>query len=101
MDQCSLGVRERNARGRELRRIATGSLRLRSRDSSGVRLEYWPSMETEAALRELIERERECCPFLDFELSDGAGRLSLQISGSPSATAVLEAIYETSVPAAV
>jgi hypothetical protein len=32
-----------------------------------------------AELRRLIEAERECCPFLEFELDDEGGALAVTI----------------------
>jgi hypothetical protein len=100
MDTCSLGPHERDERGREVRRIAAAGLLRRSRSDHRMRLDYRPSGETEAALRDLIARERECCPFLEFDLRNGPSELTLEISGPAGAAAVLDAIYETSTPAA-
>ena len=98
MDQCSLAPEEKDERGREIRRIATAGLLARSRDAQAVRLTYRPSDSTEEALRDLIRRERECCPFLDFELRSSVDELTLEISAPPSGSAVLDAIYERSAP---
>jgi hypothetical protein len=99
MDQCSLEPEEKDERGREIRRIATAGLLARSRDAQTVRLTYRRSDSTEKALRDLIRRERECCPFLDFELRSSPDELTLEISAPPGGAAVLDAIYERSAPA--
>ena len=99
MDECSLGAADREVRGREFQEVAAGALVHRTRDELDVRLTYRRSEETEAALRELIRREGECCPFLDFDLSSGPEGLTLRIAAPPSGAAVLDAIYERSAPA--
>ena len=99
MDECSLNTGEREERGDEVRRLAAAALIRRERSAEGVRFEYRASAETEAALRDLIHRERECCPFLSLDLRPGPEVLVLEIGGPPGAASVLDAIYENSVPA--
>jgi hypothetical protein len=96
MADCSLGPEERRERGDEISRLAAQALVGRSRRGRTVQLEYRASEALEASLRDLIRRERECCPFLDFELRGGQGTLTLEVSGPPGASAVLAGIYERS-----
>jgi hypothetical protein len=98
MSECSLGPDQLAERGNEFREIAATSLLGRERSEQRVRLDYRSSAGTEAALQGLIARERECCPFLDFELREGSGVLTLEISAPESGKAVLDLIYEASAP---
>ena len=66
----------------------------RERTEGGVRLEFAHSEAIEAAVRELVRRERECCPFLTFGLGVGAGRLTVEVSGPGDAQPLLDAVYE-------
>ncbi len=96
---CTLSPADMAARGEELREISRAALTGRTREASGVRLVYRPSETTEAALGDLVRRERECCPFLDFRLDAHSERLTLEITGPSDAQEVLDAIFERSVPA--
>ena len=96
---CTLSPADMAARGEELREIARAALVGRERYAGGVRLVYRNSEAIEAALRDLIRRERECCPFLDFTLDSRAERLALDIAAPSEAEEVLDAIFERSEPA--
>ena len=91
---CSLSASEMAARGDELRELSRRALVGRARTSGGVRLEFAHSEATEAAVRDLVRRERECCPFLTFELGVDAGRLTVEVSGPGDAQPLLDAVYE-------
>ena len=93
---CSLGPTEMARRQQEARDLAREALVGRERRDGGVRLEYRHSDAVEAAVRDLVRRERECCPFLDLRLEAGAERITVDISAPPDARAVLDAIYEAS-----
>lgn len=58
----------------------------------GVRLQFAPAGETLAALATLIDAERQCCPFLDFELTVAAdgGPVWLTLTGPAGTRAFLE-----------
>jgi hypothetical protein len=93
---CSLSPDERAERGRELRELARRALARRERREGSVVLTYRAAPEVETALRDVIRREAECCPFLDFALAPGDGELSLRVSAPAGAEAMLDLIYESS-----
>ncbi len=95
---CSLTPEEMAGRQEEARALARQALVGRQRSDGGVRLEYRHSEAVEAAVRDLVRRERECCPFLELEVGAGAGRLTVDISAPAEAAPVLDAIYAASVP---
>ena len=93
---CSLSPDERAERGRELRELARRALARRDREEGAVVLTYRAAPEVEGALRDLIRREAECCPFLDFELAPVDGELALRVSAPAGGEAMLDLIYESS-----
>jgi hypothetical protein len=95
---CSLSPDEQAERGRELHELARRALAARDREQSAVMLTYRAAPEVEGALRDLIRREAECCPFLDFEMVPGERELSLRVSGPAGAEEMLNLIYESSTP---
>ena len=75
---CSLSALELQERREAFARLPllderteNGATLLRYRDEPGV----------EATLRELIRREADCCPGLDFSLTVGEGDLTLRVGG--------------------
>lgn len=95
---CSLRENELVDRRREVEDLARAALLHRARLPGGVRLTYRRSEPVEAAVRNLIERERRCCPFLDFVLSVESGALIVDISGPREAEGVLDAIHDGILP---
>ncbi len=95
---CSLSAREMVERQAEARRLARRALVARGRSDGGVRLEYHRSEAVEGAVRDLVRRERECCPFLELDVAAGVDRIVVEISAPPDGRAVLDAIYEASAP---
>lgn len=93
---CSLSERELIARGREIEELARAALIEGSRLEGRVRLVYRRSEAVEATVRDLMEREARCCPFLGFELVAEQDVLTVDISGPPEATSVLDAIHRSS-----
>ena len=95
---CSLSPGEMAGRQQEARELARQALVGRERSDGGVRLEYRYSNEVDAAVRDLVRRERECCPFLELRVEAVADRVTVDISAPPDAQGVLDAIYEASAP---
>jgi len=56
-----------------------------------VRLRFRAADGVEGSLRALVAAERECCPFLDFELASEEDELVLRIAGPPQALPILDA----------
>jgi len=97
---CTLSPTDMARRGEELREIARAALIDRMRHAGGVRLVFTSSEAIEAALRDLIRRERECCAFLDFRLDSQAERLTLDIAGPSDAQGMLDGIFDSTAGAA-
>ena len=95
---CSLSPIEMAGRQEEARELARQALVGRERRDGGVRLQYRYSEEVDLAVRDLVRRERVCCPFLEFALEAGAERLTVDISAPPEAQTLLDSIYEASAP---
>jgi hypothetical protein len=57
---------------------------LRFRDEPGVR----------QAVEDLARRERECCPFLDIDVSKAGNQVVLAIGAAASDRPALDAFYE-------
>lgn len=92
---CSLQADQLAERGRDFSRLAQRALTRRARKEGAVVLTYRATPEVEEALRELIRREAECCPFLDIELLAGEGELSLRVSAPAGAEGILDLIHES------
>jgi hypothetical protein len=58
--------------------------------AGGIELRFRRDDHVEQALIGFIEAERQCCPFLDFELARGS-ELRLRIGGPAEAQPVLDA----------
>jgi hypothetical protein len=95
---CSLSPDERVEREHELRELCRRALVGRDREQNAVVLTYRLAHEAEEALRDLISREAECCPFLGFELAADDRELSLRVSAPPGAEGMLDLIYRASTP---
>ena len=90
---CTLSPRELADRRKEIDDLARAALVSSTRLPGAVRLAYRRSDAVEAAVRSLIERERQCCAFLAFALFVEADVLVLDVSGAPEADAMLDAIH--------
>jgi hypothetical protein len=95
---CTLSGPQMSDRLVKFRELAARSLLGRTRAEGWVRLDFERSEATEAQVNDLIRREKECCPFLEFQIDDVAGRLSVTIVSPPEGQAVLDALYETTGP---
>ena len=94
---CSLSADEMARRGEEMRALARDALMDKSRAPGFVKLEFRSGGGTDAAVHELVRRERECCPFLDIAVERAGERIVVSIRGPGEAQPVLDAIYETNV----
>lgn len=59
-------------------------------------LTHQPAPEVQEALRGVIRRQAECCPFLDLVPKEH--ELTLRVSGPTGAEAILDLIYQASAP---
>jgi hypothetical protein len=91
---CSLTAGEARARGAEIEDLFRAGLERCDREDRELRLTFRVPDVDEPALTDLVARERECCPFLDFELSKNAGRLVLVIGAPAGAGPALDVFEE-------
>src|SRR4051812_34101646 len=92
MDQpiaCTLSAADYRTRRATIGQIANDSLRARERIEAGARFTFSACASTEAALRDLIAAERECCPFLRMELVRDGDALILDVTGADEAQPVI------------
>jgi hypothetical protein len=95
---CSLGTGELRERGEEIEALfgayATGS----ERTPGGVRISLSGDDAVAERVEALVAAERECCPFLRFDLAREGDRLVLDIEGPPEAREIAES-FTAPVPA--
>jgi hypothetical protein len=94
---CSLSAADYRARLASI--AAVGARALISvevdRDGASGVLRFRDEPEIRAALREVVDGEAECCPFLDLRLTERGGGLELSIGGPPEAWPVVEDLLGT------
>ena len=88
---CSLSAAEQGERRDAAQRLVAAALLDARVTDRGAMLRF--SGAAEPALRELIAAERECCPFLTFELSERGDGLSLAVSGPPEARPIVLELF--------
>jgi hypothetical protein len=81
------------------RRERAAALMERSLEASepiegGLRLRFHPEAERE--LRDLVRRERECCPFFSFSFEDAGPGLVLEATAPPEARPLLGELFAAS-----
>ena len=89
---CTLGAGaywKRLAWIAELNRAALQSSR---REGSRLILTY--SADARGRVRDMVRRERQCCAFLDFELSEDEKGLTLVIAAPEAAWDTLDAVFD-------
>ena len=91
---CSLSPAEQVGRGEEFRALARRALDSRERRDGAVVLSFRPEPGVHAAVEDLAVRERECCPFLDLDVTERDGLISLTIAAAPDDAPALDAFYE-------
>jgi hypothetical protein len=78
---CSLSGAALGERGRAWRLLLSSSLVRRQRVPGGIRLTVQP--DAAATLKELVELEIECCPWIKSELSGDTVTLTADGAGEP------------------
>jgi len=91
---CSLTPSEGSERAAEFRALARHALRSRELVGERVLLRYDRQPAVADAVEDLARRERECCPFLELEVSASASEVTLAIGAAPEDRAALDAFYE-------
>ena len=88
---CSLDAGDVKARTQSIRELAERSLLSARRTGLTLSLTY--ARDALDELRELVAKERECCPFLDFRLSDDGDGLHLWITAPPEAAEAADLLF--------
>lgn len=89
---CSLDREALVERAELLRRIGAAGLLDTRRSGPTLTLLFVRDVTLRSALERFVALERDCCPFLDFTISEVADELQLLIYAPPEAGAVLDAI---------
>ncbi|TDJ22483.1 MAG: hypothetical protein E2O58_11500 [Gammaproteobacteria bacterium] len=87
---CSLDSEARNERRAFFRERLLPDAVQKIRTDDGLRIFFRNDPAMRSEIRTLIDLERQCCGFLDFELAEDEERLTLTITGPPAAAAVLD-----------
>ncbi len=90
---CSLSSSERDRRERDIADLMGRALIHRSRSADGLLLRFTKSPDTAAAVREMVRRENECCPFLAFSLDERPAELWLTVSAPREAEGLLDGLF--------
>jgi MerR family transcriptional regulator, copper efflux regulator len=77
-------------RAGQLRRLAAQALLESRRTTTGLWLRFDATREVEAALREFVQWERACCPFLDFVLRTDPDEICLDVHAPREASPILD-----------
>ncbi len=87
---CSLTPGELARREHEIRALIRDELIASQRTPAGVLLRFPLAGPVEAAVSDLVRRERECCAFLSFELTRRDDELVLRVEGPQEARPVID-----------
>lgn len=93
---CTLDAGDFTERASQIRDLARRSLRRASRTPLSLTLTYAPEAADE--VRTLVARERECCPFLTFGVTQTSGGIEVAIVAPPSAAEPAEALFDHFAP---
>lgn len=80
---CSLSPTEYRSRLADIATLSREALRHVERRGLILELRYAPEAATR--VRQLVEQERTCCPFLRFELHEDADEVRLVVTAPPGA----------------
>ena len=68
--------------------------RIRTRCSQdGYSYEFQMDADTSEQLKRLVALERQCCPFLSFDITETANLIRLDVTGLPEAVRVIEDFF--------
>lgn len=93
---CSLDAADLADRTGEVRRLAARALVGRERMPEGQVLRFRDSGGIEAELRDVIAREKACCPFFEFALERRDGELRLEVRAPEAARPLIDSLFTAS-----
>lgn len=96
---CSLGAGALRERGRAIADLFAEAI-AGERTAEGVRIRFGASERVHERLEALVVAERECCPFLTFELARSGASVVLAVTAPPDAQPAIEPFAEAVPPSA-
>jgi hypothetical protein len=89
---CSLDPAELDERKKLMRSIAAAGVEGVEKSDTALSIRFRRSSDLKASLERLIALEGECCPFLEFQLSEEDGALTLAVEAPGGPATALDAI---------
>ncbi len=89
---CTLGAADFKARLASIADLNRDALR--GHESSDLTLVLHYDRLAAARVQVMVQRERECCPFLDFEISEDVDSVSVRIKAPERARIAAETLFE-------
>jgi hypothetical protein len=77
-------------RAEHLRRLARQALLESRRTTTGAQFRFTASPRVESELREFVQWENGCCPFLDFTINTGLNEILVDVRAPQEANAILD-----------
>lgn len=92
---CALDRDEQIERQQGFSALMARGLLTRDQIDRGLLLRFQGLPEIEVALRDLVQRERECCPFLRFGLAPQGSELWLRVEAPDEGRELLATLFPT------
>jgi hypothetical protein len=96
---CTLGAGDYQTRINWISALTQRALRSYRREDLVLHLSY--IQEARENVRELVQKEQACCPFLTFELREGADDIEVSITAPEEARSAAESLFEQFVASAL
>jgi hypothetical protein len=90
---CTLPADDAERQARQTRGTLGAAVLARAEIEGGMRLRFAGDELTEGQVREVIDAESRCCPFLAMELSRRDKELELTVTGPPEAKPMIEMLF--------
>jgi hypothetical protein len=94
---CSLGSGDFKERTAWIQQLAREHLLSARREELALHLSYSPGARE--AVREMVEKEQDCCGFLRFDLSERRGSIDLTITAPEETAEVAGSLFDHFAPA--
>ncbi len=91
---CSLSPEAQERRFADFADLSRRALLGADRTPHGARIRLRNTDTVHAAVRRLIEAERECCSFLEFGVEATDDHLLIDVSGPPHARALIDRLFD-------
>ena len=94
---CTLELQEMGPRLERLRQLTATQLQSHQLEGNVLRLVYRPDAATE--VRAVVDLERGCCGFVDFQVHEGPSRVDLTITAPEAVGPTAEWLFAQFMPA--